>query len=359
MSPHQRVTGESSATPTPDQELSGGDPVSQSHRFVGDLNPETVFYSQGNPRGGRDQESQNDVGMWVVRSKRSPKSPAHQTNDPVQNLQDKAQFHGDASNEQYLPPREDQSKLVNIYFSKIHPILPLLDESSFRQSFSDKSLPAVLMKALCLVASKDPSARPFLRFGNMPSTFSETQFARRIHADLCNCLNNKVERDKVVVIRCLALMSLHSEGSEGAELASWNLTQAVHHSQTIGLHHGREQGIKQDESLASLFWVLWSLDRLNAAINGRPVMLHDRDIGLDIETLIQSHAAPFQIWFRLAQQLDAVIALYRPAPSATVAALGVTLPSFEEIVAQCNGWDVQQSILGERVPMSEPQCFLY
>src|SRR5690625_2121579 len=65
----ESVSRGSSPTQTPEQELPSGGAISQSHRFVGDLNPETVFYTQGDSRGRTNQENRSDVGMWVARSK--------------------------------------------------------------------------------------------------------------------------------------------------------------------------------------------------------------------------------------------------------------------------------------------------
>lgn len=344
----ESVSRGSSPTQTPEQELPSGGAISQSHRFVGDLNPETVFYIQGDSRGRTNQENRSDVGMWVARSKDEDRQGTAESTS----LRDKAYLGSDASNAQLLPPLEDQSRLVDIYFSNIQPLLPFLDERSFRKHFSEKSVPTILMKALCLAASKDPAAKPHLRLGRQTYPLSPAQFSHRIHANLSNALNARKGTDRVTMIRCLALMSLHSEGSESAELASLNLMQAIHHTHTIGIHIGREQSPKQDESLTSLFWVLWSLDRLNAAINGRPVVMHDRDIGLKIDDVIQSYDAPFRIWLRLSQHLDSVIELYRPRASASSEFLERDLPSFEEIVEDSGGSGIQQSILGIWTPYS-------
>lgn len=352
----ESVSRGSSPVQSPGRVSASGRLLPQPHRFVGDLNPEAVFYTQADSSGRTDQENQNDVGMWVVRSKDEQQLPIDAIDEPqashsqaiteTTNLRDKAHFDSGASIEQLLPPQEDQSHLVDIYFSKIHPLLPLLDESSFRKGFSERSVPTVLMKALCLAASKDPAAKFHLRLGRLSTPLRPAKFAHRIHVNLSHILSTKKGTDRVTTIRCLVLMSLHSEGSESSDRASSNLMQAIHHTHTIGMHLGREQSNKQDESLTALFWVLWSLDRLNAAINGRPVMMHDRDIGLKIDDVVPILAAPFRIWLRLSQHLDSVIELYRPAVSASLDCLERDIPGFEEIVDECRGWEIQEGMLG-------------
>lgn len=152
-------------------------------------------------------------------------------------------------------------------------------------------------------------------------------------------------------IACLALMSLHTEGPDGGERSSWNLMRAIHLAQTVGLHLGRGRRESSQDSkgkgLVLLFWALWSLDRINAAVNGRPVMMHERDIGLRAEDSWEVFGAPFRLWIRLAQGLDRVIGLYRPA-AASVGGGGSEngFPGFEDLVEQCGGWDIEQNILG-------------
>lgn len=344
----QSVSRGSSPVQRPGQVLASGRLLPQPHRFVGDLNPETVFYTQADSGGRTNQENRNEVGMWVARSKDEPQPPNQAITESAR-LRDKAHFDSDVSSDQLLPPQEDQSQLVDIYFSRIHPLLPLLDESSFRKEFHERSVPTVLMKALCLVTSKDPAAKPHLRLGGLTSPLPPAKFAHQIHVSLSNSLNTTIELDRITTIRCLALMSLHSEGSESSEVASMNLMQAIHHTHTIGIHFGREQSNNKDEPLTPLFWVLWSLDRLNAAINGRPVMMHERDIGLKIDDAVPSLDSPFRIWLRLSQHLDSVIELYRPAASASLDFLERDIPSFEEIVDECRGWKIQKGILGNYI----------
>ncbi|KAK2767504.1 hypothetical protein FQN54_003661 [Arachnomyces sp. PD_36] len=319
--------------------------------FVGDLNPETAFYSQQISGDHAPQGSRNDVGVWVTRQNEEQPASDAVTRTPTSQSRAITQLSGsqgllDIPNDvlwgELLPPPEVQSQLVEIYFARVHPLLPLLNKSSFLKSFSEGSVPTALMKAFCLVASKDPTTAPLLtQLGNVPTA---ADFASRIYADLCTSLKDEKGLDKVTMIRCLALMSLHSQDAKTTELASVNFMEAIFHTQATGIHIGRERGDKQDESLPSLFWALWSLDRLNAAMIGRPVWMHNRDIGLKIEDSIESFDPPFRLWMRLSQQLDSVIELYRPAASSSTG-LEKDLPNFEDIVDQCNAWEVPQSHL--------------
>lgn len=326
--------------------MSGRGSPARSQRFIGDLNPETVFYSETNAATDIDSRKQNDVGLWVsgLKGTQQDTTAEQHSNRPASSAQRRKRALN--SDDHSLPSPEIQSVLIDVYFSKIQPFLPLLDEKTFKQTIRDKSVSPILVKAVCLVASKDSSAATNLRFQAESSTIPAREFCRRIYADLSSRRIEEEERNMVTAIRCLALLSLHSEGPDGGERSSWNLMRAIHLAQTIGLHLGHGQKIQQSESLLSLFWALWSLDRINAAINGRPIMLHDRDIGLRIEDSCQLFDAPFRVWLRLAQDLDKVIELYRPAATTPTGGSENNFPGFEDLVDQCHGWGIGQNILG-------------
>ena len=328
-----------------DREISGHGSPARSQRFIGDLNPETVFYSDANATADGDLSKQNDVGLWVsgTTRKRQDTTADGDSNHAVSSVQGRKRVL--VLDDRSLPSEETQCKLVDVYFSKIHPLLPVLDEKLFRQAFLKKSVSPVLVKAICLVASKDSSAAAHLRFQDESSTLPAREFGRRVYADLSSRRIEEEERNMATAVACLALMSLHT-GRDGGERSSWNLMRAIHIAQTIGLHLGRGQETQESKSLLSLFWSIWSLDRINAAINGRPVMMHDRDIGLRAEDSFQLFDAPFRVWLRIAQVLDKVIELYRPAAAMSMGGSENHFPGFEDLIDQSDGWGIEQNILG-------------
>ncbi|EJU05414.1 hypothetical protein DACRYDRAFT_29109, partial [Dacryopinax primogenitus] len=134
-------------------------------------------------------------------------------------------------------------------------------------------------------------------------------------------LKAEVERDKYTLIQTLMLASMHAEGLNGNEEASLRLSDAVHHAGTIGLHLSRGIGAGEDKRNLRLFWALWSLDRLNAGINGRAVIIHERDYGA------------FDLWLKITSFLDKVIALYRPSQKLETP-WEHGFPTFEEVVGE-------------------------
>jgi hypothetical protein len=155
----------------------------------------------------------------------------------------------------------------------------------------------------------------------------------------------KAERKKVTAIQILALLSLHEWGPTGFEDCSLHLMQAIHHAQTIGLHLIRPDDQQTSTSLKALFWCLWSLDRWNAAINGRPVMIHDRDMGQKVDDILPLFESPFRTWLSLTDRLGEVIRFYRPIVDGNDEQ-ELDLPSFEELVDSSNAWDTPPDFLG-------------
>jgi hypothetical protein len=128
-------------------------------------------------------------------------------------------------------------------------------------------------------------------------------------------------------------MSLHCEGYEGAEAASLHLCQAIHSAQTAGLHLDRPD-CKAQDSFSSLFWCLWTLDKLQASIGGRPILLADRDIGAAKPDVRSSEPrSAFEAWFSISDLLSTVISFYRPLADDN-AGWEENFPSFQDIVGE-------------------------
>jgi hypothetical protein len=100
---------------------------------------------------------------------------------------------------------------------------------------------------------------------------------------------------------------------------------------------------------------LWSLDKLNAATNGRPTIVHDRDIGLDYCEFFHSTNPPFWVWLRLSEMLDKVIDLYRPASGSPVTGWEDAFMSFEEVLSQCDALNLEPALLGTSFTIVRPK----
>ncbi|KAE8383524.1 hypothetical protein BDV26DRAFT_287367 [Aspergillus bertholletiae] len=311
-----------------------------SHYWVGDSNPIVTLLDERVARLHRGPPQRGDIGAWLD-NRLTPLPHREELRPPV--LTDRG-MHRSINSLGTLPPRPDLEALVNIYFHRIHPLLPLLDESEIRSELALGTLPTPLLQALCLVASKDRSALPHLRLGSDTAVLQRESFNEHIYNDIMRNMPKREEKKRVLVIQILTLLSLHEWGPDGAEESSLNLIQAVHHAQTIALHHLSSPEKHTCNSLKALFWCLWSLDIWNAAMNGRPIIFHDCDMSLKVTDVISLFKPPFRVWLRLAEYLGEVIRFYRPSMDGRDDN-DINIPSFEDIIDSSGAWDTPPQLL--------------
>ncbi|KAF2262779.1 hypothetical protein CC78DRAFT_569513 [Lojkania enalia] len=329
------------------------DPRAQTPpNFLGYLNPEAVLREQVHPVHERGKSSHSPsipaIGQWIeghenTRVTTQPGSVSGRLNETSPQttreatVQNALQSYLDAVGVSILPPRQHQGVLLNIYFTYVHPLLPIVDKDLFSARYAEGTEPRMLMQAICIVASKHADAAPHLIFGDDSKSLSPREFSQRLYTAVIAGIEAKLEKNRVVLIQVLALISLHCEGPDGAEQASMHLAQAIHHAHTFGLqfgHQWKNQKSDSQENLEDLFWCLWSLDKLNACMNGRPLLMHDRDNSLNkLPTDPEKRSSPFGVWLQIAEMLDKVIDYYRPGRSAEETGWeGDDFLGFEEMV---------------------------
>ncbi|KAL2855959.1 hypothetical protein BJY01DRAFT_231395 [Aspergillus pseudoustus] len=283
-------------------------------RFVGDLSPEARLLD-GNPSTGwTDGILISEEGVWGPRS--------DQTYAPASDLIE----------------TEDVLALTDLYFTNIHPVIPLLNEQETRKSISENTAPTALVNAICLIAAKDKAAGTHLKLsGPGERPVPVRKFCSRLYESVTRAVCIGTSLKKITLIRILGLLSLHHEGCDGAEQASWHIAPAMLHAQTLALHLNRPND--NDSEMKTVFWwCLWTLDRLNAAINSRPCVMNDMDMTIEPLNPSQSKSVAFDIWFRIASMLNSVIALYRPTNPESVTGMDMDYPGFEQIVEEMQGW---------------------
>lgn len=325
----------------------------EAERFVGDLNPEAAIRDKLEVT--TENQLRDRIGLWI-------KPPAMQSNEgnrghgfkaltehpPAVEPQSVAAFlqHRSVATTRAFErlPLSTLDRLIPIYFSKVNHILPLVDKYSCSCAHAAGTVSVFLERAMCLVAAKDSAATPHLRLVANGPILSPREFCTEIYGGLVFVMNDSLETDRITRIRSLALMSLHCEGYEGAEAASMHLCQAIHQAQTVGLHLNRPD--RASDSFSDLFWCLWTLDKMHASIGGRPVLLADRDIGIERPSTKITHArSAFEAWFAITELLSSVISLYRPTADHTVG-WETEFPTFEEMIGDNVREDLDFAALG-------------
>ncbi|KAF1813036.1 hypothetical protein P152DRAFT_336219 [Eremomyces bilateralis CBS 781.70] len=310
------LNGDGHETPSGSQKRSKS-PVPP--RFYGYLHPETELRHQIRDQSRNPQVLRHQCGYWI------------QTEDgsemPAAGLPRESLALSDLSNSaqealsKYLhavdfgicPPRQHQDAMLEIFFSFVHPLLPVVEKDVFLKQYAERSEPRLLLQVLCIIASKHDQARKHLYLGQSTELLSPRDFAQRLYKSVCAALDARQEPNRIVLIQINALLSMYSEGYDGFEQASFHLVTAIHHAHTIGLQFGRARQSHHDEYLDNLWWCLWSLDRVTAFTCGRPLSINDRDNRLDkITTQEDRKYTPFGIWLQLCENVDTVINYYRP-----------------------------------------------
>ncbi|KAJ5585365.1 uncharacterized protein N7459_005165 [Penicillium hispanicum] len=332
---------------------------SNTERFVGDLNPEALIREKLNEP--TSSPLRDRVGLWISspsKQDRVGSSQRHTTG--INNLSTESsssmldchrvlsllqQRYTSAMQACSRLPTTTRKPLAAIYFAKVNHIIPLLDKDSFCRAQGEGSASVFLERSICLVAAKDPTASIHLRLVEGGPLVTARQFCSDIYKGLVVAMDAELESDRLNRIRALALMSLHCEGYEGAEAASLHLCQAIHQAQTVGLHLDRPDRTPA-HPLARLFWGLWTLDKMHASIGGRPVILADRDIGIE-KPNVRAEESPgaFRVWLAISDLLATVISYYRPSVEAT-SGWEEGFPAFEDIVGEDVHGDLDFSTLG-------------
>ncbi|KAM0713680.1 hypothetical protein Q7P37_010642 [Cladosporium fusiforme] len=321
---------------------------STAQQFISDLHPEAGFLERNtsHQRHPAAKEMAN-VGVWV--DKQEWNELIRVRDAAVAGVTGDGHSSSAANGVRNLPrPQSSQmAGLVDVYFRKLHPILPFIDEAEFREAYAAGIVPEPYVHAICLVAAKDKEAEPLLRTPDTEAYVAPRDFCSSLQSSVKTALATSTRYDRLTLIRMNALMSFHIEGPEGAEDASLFVTQAMHHCQTLGLHLGQQSSLptRSTRPMKLLFWVIWTLDRFNAAINGRPIIMADQDIAIEPFEKGESEYPAFEILLRIAHIMNDVIGFYRPGNPPTVTGWEEVFPGFEEIIDDLHGWSLSPTLL--------------
>jgi hypothetical protein len=144
----------------------------------------------------------------------------------------------------------------------------------------------------------------------------------------------------------LALMSLFNDGPDGADIASQLSGRAIQHLHSLGLHMDGRRNEQTDHYSTTLLCCIWAIDRMNAAFHGKPVLMHERDMGRDLEACFAQQTPGFCLLIRTVALLDRVIDTYRPRSDNDKSSLDDSFPAFEDLIMQNSATNLPARILG-------------
>ncbi|ETS74003.1 hypothetical protein PFICI_13869 [Pestalotiopsis fici W106-1] len=321
-------------------------------RFIGDLNPEASFLRRYPQDSTAASPTIHEIGVWQDRKSQERSRPEHTISasdidveapegcsirrSGLVSLQALSPYLRKECIS-VMPPEYEYETISKVFYSKFDTLFPILHGQNISEL--DVMDSTAIKQCICLTAAPDPSLRPHLRLPHTEAILSPLEFRSYLAAAVKQSLDMGFIRDKIVLLQVHALMAFSSSEANGSEISSIYCAQAVLFSQTLGLHLSWPEAAKAKRSRC-LYWCVRVLDRLNAATNGRPILMHDRDVDKYVNESIEEQVLPFRLLIRISGILDAVIAQYRPHPSGETQVPPEV--SFEELVR-----DTQASGIGD------------
>lgn len=340
-----------------DTERSQDSAFLSSRRFIGESNPESVFRSVVSPEmTTREQSSQNSIGIWLAESvtlEEQRQSQNHSVEqggiffNPSPATQKMLSSLLETECFSVLPPKPFLSRLLSFFVEEIHPLLPMVNLNFFQKDI-DRRSKILLSQAMCLLVSMCPQYEKLLHLPNGNDPLPPRLFGRRIFSAMRVAIELGAVTNKMVLIQALGMMSLFSEGPEGPETASQLCAKMIQLVYTLGLHLQGVSGHDDGHEITCLCCV-WALDRLNAAIHGRAVLMHERDIGRNLQKSFESQKPAFRLLLAVISHLDQVIDLYRPQSTRQDTEIAINYPQFDDLVVSSQGTTLHAKLLSECV----------
>lgn len=330
-------------------------------RFVAELCPESAFIINAKRPAGDGNISRHGVGLWF--DQKADENHATEPAPEEEEDQDTASVLAEALDAPAghslllsslrpalrreclatIPPDYELGMLFDLFYAKINPIFPILEDEPWEKHNVMETV--ALKQCICLVASLDPTMLPYLRLPHTPQILPQLDFRRRIAAAVKQSIDLGFVTDEVVLLQVCTLMSMYVEKQGFGELSVHYCSQAVMHEQTLGFHVGWPDGRAGRERSRRLLWCVWVVDRLNAATNGRPTLIHRRDMDRKVMVSIEDQPPPFKLLIRIAEFLDSTIALYRPHAGQEQSEQANA--TFEDLVEASGAQNLSNGLLGE------------
>ncbi|KAI1499087.1 hypothetical protein F5X99DRAFT_420135 [Biscogniauxia marginata] len=343
-SPSRLTTGPLDSIPTPEESASSGGHTS---RFVGDLNPEAIFMEATSLCSRRDVSAPGGFGVWQPQTSHGHKSTdSSASNLPSQRtVQDILKSYLSSHYLPCCPPAPDFAVLRHIYVEKLDPIFPILS-TQLSSPPQDEAANRVMQQVVSLAAAADPEATQHLRLSTKGELLSRQEFCSSLSNSIQISVDAGLITDRIFLTRILAALSLYIQPTcpEDADVPALFNSRAVHQMHTLGLQMAADEGTEKSQMIRSIFCCLFALDRINAAFYGRACLIHERDIGWDLDDCIRRQPPPFRLLLMIISLLDKVISLYRPANRHEKAVL-IELPIFEQMILDAGASKMSNSCL--------------
>ncbi|KAJ7079144.1 fungal-specific transcription factor domain-containing protein [Mycena belliarum] len=203
----------------------------------------------------------------------------------------------------YVFPAQDLiHSLIKLYFTNVHPTLPLLHRPSFERSVAESlhstnhQFAATLLAVLAVASRYSDDPRVFVAGSNATLSsgwifFEQVQVVRK----------SLFDEPSLYEVQLYCLITLFSLGTSSPQ-ASWlYIGLGIRFIQERGEHRRKRDGHKltaEDELWKRAFWCLLSFDRTMCSFLGRPSAIHVEDydvvLPLEVDDEYWEHSDPEQ-----------------------------------------------------------------
>lgn len=185
-----------------------------------------------------------------------------------------------------IPAQELCDDLIESYFEKVHPVVPIVNRTQFMRQYNDPTNPpSLLLRQGMLVAASRTCNNPALLDERGSSKLATATFYKRAKA----LFDANYEMDRIPVIQTAILLAWFLEGPDDVTANGYYWTRvAITVAQGIGLHRNMEKsGLPEIEKKIwkRIWWTLFTRDRSTAVAMGRPVMINLDDADVPMITL--------------------------------------------------------------------------
>ncbi|CAG8528580.1 13543_t:CDS:2 [Acaulospora morrowiae] len=182
-----------------------------------------------------------------------------------------------------LPSQEISDHLLEIYFTHIHPILPVLYRPRFFDQLKDKEhLPHLLLNSIYSFAARFSNKPELRKYPDDPESAGDIFFDRAKAL-----LDNDYDNARVTTIQALVVLSMREYGAARVTRGWLYAGMASRMAQDLGMHRNSERWhlIKQTheerEEQKRVFWACFVIDRIPSAHLGRPLAIDEKDVDVD------------------------------------------------------------------------------
>ncbi|KAI0379522.1 hypothetical protein F5Y04DRAFT_130331 [Hypomontagnella monticulosa] len=309
-------------------------PEGHTSRFVGDMSPEAILMEATSLCSTRDVSVRGGLGIWQPRAPDPTKStsPLGLTSPSRQAVQDMLKAYVRSHCLVCCPPAPDYAVLRRIYVEKLDPIFPIFGNYSTTPP-QDEVEGKILQQVISLAAAADPEATRYLRLNADGPLLSRHEFCTSLSNSIQTIIDAGIITDRIFLTRILAAFSLYMQprSPDEADVPALLNGRAVHQMHTLGLQMASADSHTSGQATRSLFCCIWALDRINGAFYGRACLIHERDIGWNMDDCIAEQTPLFRLFLMIVGLLDNVIGLYRPGNRQEKDII-IELPIFEQMI---------------------------